>query len=76
MDQSHPSNKSRRPQRALLALNLVGYAAGALTILGYGLIGLLPTFVAWAYFLTGALVNIGLYFWIQGLSDEAVRTKT
>lgn len=76
MDQSHPSNKSRRPQRALLALNLVGYAVGALTILGYGLIGLLPTFVAWAYFLTGALGNIGLYFWIQGLSDEAVRTKT
>jgi hypothetical protein len=50
MDPSHPSNKSRRPQRALLALNLAGYAAGALTILGYGLIGLLPPMVAGAYF--------------------------
>ena len=75
MDQSHPSSKTRRPQRALLVLNLSGYAIGALTILGYGLLGLLPVTVAMAYFVVGALVNGGLYVWFQGLPDEAVRAK-
>lgn len=75
MDQSHPSNKSRRPQKALLVLNLAGYAIGALTILGYGLLGLLPVMVAGAYLVVGALVNVGLYLWIQGLPDRVVREK-
>ncbi|MCE1162198.1 MAG: EAL domain-containing protein [Thiomonas sp.] len=76
MDQAHPSNQSRRPQKAILALNLAGYGVGALTILGYAGIGLLPPLVAAAYFGIGALVNIGLYAWIQRLSDEAVRAKS
>ncbi|MGA8007801.1 MAG: diguanylate cyclase, partial [Thiomonas sp.] len=75
MDQSHPSNKSRRPQKALLVLNLAGYAIGALTILGYGLLDLLPVMVAGAYLVVGALVNVGLYLWIQGLPDRVVREK-
>lgn len=76
MDQAHPSNQSRRPQKAILALNLAGYGVGALTILGYAGIGLVPPLVAAAYFGIGALVNIGLYAWIQRLSDEAVRAKS
>lgn len=76
MDSSHPSSKSRRPQKALLVLNLAGYALGALTILGYGLLGVLPVLVSGAYFVIGALVNIGLTLWVQRLPDETLREKS
>ncbi len=76
MDSSHPSSKSRRPQKALLVLNLAGYALGALTILGYGLLGVLPVLVAGAYFVIGALVNTGLTLWVQRLPDETLREKS
>ena len=61
MDRLHPSNQARRPQKAVLALNLVGYAIGALTLLGYGLLGLIPLVVSAAYLVAGALLNIALY---------------
>ena len=76
MDTTHPSNQARRPQKVTLVLHLGGYALGAITLLGYALIGLLPPLVAPAYFAIGALINVGLYLWIQRLSDEVVRVKS
>ena len=75
MDRLHPSNHAHRPQLALLVLHLCGYAIGAFTILGYGLLKLVPLGASASYFAAGAVVNGAMYLWIRRLPEATLREK-